>query len=271
MKNQKAIPPGYITVGELAKKMNTTVRTLQYYDKEGLLCPPAESEGGRRLYTSKDIVWLHQILSMKSLGFSLADIKDRLVSLETPQEVAAALAGQAAAIREKITSLTQTLDTVEKLREETLRMQTVDFSKYAAIVVNLQMKNEFYGLIKHFDDKTLAHLHQRFTMESGTAVLNTLNRLISEMEALQKSGACPESEQGEALAKQWWAMVTEFTGGDMSILPELIKMGGKAGMGSEDWNKKWSGIEPFLQQALSAYFTKIGYNPFAGEPEGETE
>ena len=75
MAKYRAIPEGFMTVGELAKKMNVTVRTLQYYDKEGVLSPSAESEGGRRLYTDKDLVLLHQILSLKSLGFSLKDIK----------------------------------------------------------------------------------------------------------------------------------------------------------------------------------------------------
>lgn len=75
MEKHRAIPRGFMTVGELAKKMNTTVRTLQYYDREGLLSPSAESEGGRRLYTDKDIIRLHQIQSMKYLGFSLGDIK----------------------------------------------------------------------------------------------------------------------------------------------------------------------------------------------------
>ena len=70
MKKNKAIPQGYMTVGEVAKKMNVSVRTLQYYDKEGLLVPSAESEGGRRLYTDKDMIQLHQILSLKHLGFS---------------------------------------------------------------------------------------------------------------------------------------------------------------------------------------------------------
>ena len=66
MTKYRAIPEGFMTVGELAKKMNVTVRTLQYYDKEGVLSPSAESEGGRRLYTDKDLVLLHQILSLKS-------------------------------------------------------------------------------------------------------------------------------------------------------------------------------------------------------------
>ncbi len=45
MNKKKAIPENFMTVGELAKKMGTTVRTLQYYDKEGLLSPTTESEG----------------------------------------------------------------------------------------------------------------------------------------------------------------------------------------------------------------------------------
>ena len=68
MTKYRAIPQGFMTVGEVAKKMGVTVRTLQYYDKEGLLSPSAESEGGRRLYTDKDLVMLHQIISLKSLG-----------------------------------------------------------------------------------------------------------------------------------------------------------------------------------------------------------
>lgn len=95
MEKNRAIPHGYMTVGKAAKKMGVTVRTLQYYDKEGLLAPSAESEGGRRLYTDKDLIILHQILSLKSLGFSLSDIKDRLIYLSTPAEVAHALAEQA--------------------------------------------------------------------------------------------------------------------------------------------------------------------------------
>jgi len=46
MDTNRAILPGYMTVGEVAKKMNTTVRTPQYYDRERLLATATESEGG---------------------------------------------------------------------------------------------------------------------------------------------------------------------------------------------------------------------------------
>ena len=41
------------------------------------------------------------------------------------------------------------------------------------IIVNLQMKNDFYWLIKHFDDQTLDHIRSRFDKESGMAFMNT--------------------------------------------------------------------------------------------------
>ena len=165
MEKHKAIPEGYMTVGQMAKKMDVTVRTLQHYDREGLLSPSAISDGGRRLYTDKDIIKLHQILSLKHLGFSLDDIKNRLVSLDTPQEVADALAEQAQAVQRKMESLSRSLRELELLREEVLQMQTVDFKKYADIIVNLQMENDFYWLIKHFDDQTLDHIRSKFDRE----------------------------------------------------------------------------------------------------------
>lgn len=135
----RAIPNGYMTVGELAKRMGTTVRTLQYYDKEGLLSPSASSEGGRRLYTDKDMVMLHQILSLKSLGFSLDDIKNRLISLDTPEEVSKVLEEQATALKMQMLSMSETLNAIETLRAEVLQINTVDFKKYADIIVNLQL------------------------------------------------------------------------------------------------------------------------------------
>lgn len=251
-----------MTVGELAKKMNTTVRTLQYYHKEGLLSPSAESEGGRRLYTDKDVVQLLQIQSMKFLGFSLNDIKHQLVALDTPADVAAMLTSQMEAVRANIASLTNVLQALEKLQAETLQMETVDWVKYADIVVNLQMKNEFYGAVKHFDEKTLDHLHKRFDLEGGTAVMNTMDQLLNKAVSCQNSGIAPASEQGQAIAKAWWDMVMEVTGGDMSLLPNLTKSAKDAG--NEKWNEQWGLAESYIAQAMEIYFTNQNRNPLEG-------
>ena len=94
MEYDKKLPQDYMTVGEMAKKMGVTVRTLQYYDQQGLLSPSAESEGGRRLYTDRDMILLHQILSLKHLGFSLDAIKNlSLIHISQPLQMLAPSTG----------------------------------------------------------------------------------------------------------------------------------------------------------------------------------
>lgn len=133
-----------LTVGEVARLMGTTVRTLQYYDKEGLLKPSSMSEGGRRLYNAKDIVKLHQILSFKYLGFSLTEIKNKLFPLDNPMEVANTLEYQKKAIEEQIEELTEALKAIISLYSEVKTIKEVDFSKYAEIIELLKFGNDGY-------------------------------------------------------------------------------------------------------------------------------
>lgn len=261
MGNDRAIPQGYLTVGEVAKKMDVTVRTLQYYDQIGLLSPSAQSEGGRRLYTDKDVIQLHQILSLKHVGFSLDDIKNRLASLDTPADVAGVLAEQAAAVREKIAGLSETLKQIEALKLEVLQMQSVNFKKYADILINLQMKNDFYWLIKHFDDQTLDHIRARFDQESGLAFLQKFIRLQDQAIQLQKDGVPAESETGQQFAKEYWDMILEFTDGDMSMLSKLVEIG-RFNDSDPEWKEKQAAANAYLEPTLEVYFTAQGIDPF---------
>lgn len=261
MADYKAIPQGYMTVGEVAKKMGVTVRALQYYDREGLFCPSAVSEGGRRLYTDKDIIKLHQILSLKSLGFSIDEIKNRLTSIDTPDEVAAALTEQSKALQAQIETLTQSLRDIETLKTEVLKMQSVDFKKYADIIVNLQMRNDNYWLIKYFDDNTLDYLRGRFDKESGLAFISKFNALRDKAVQYSDAGVAPESVQGQEFAKEFWKLITEFTDGDMSMLPQLMKMG-EINTDNTDWQQKQEKLNAFLGPALETYFNNLGMNPF---------
>lgn len=261
MAKYSAIPQGFMRVGEVAKKMGVTVRALQYYDKEGLLSPSAESEGGRRLYTDKDLITLHQIISLKSLGFSLDDIKERLISLETPADVANVLTEQADDIRQKIEQLQASLSAIEQLKAEVLQMQTVNFKKYADIIVNLQMKNDSYYLIKRFDDDTLDHIRSQFDKESGLDFMDRFNRLSDEIVQLQKENVPPESEKCQQVVKDYWGLIMEFTNGDMSMLPKLMEVG-NIDTATNVWEERQKIVNAYLEPALQVYFSRLGTNPF---------
>ena len=257
----RAIPEGFMTVGEVAKKMGVTVRTLQYYDKEELLSPSAESEGGRRLYTDKDLVMLHQIISLKSLGFSLKDIKGRLNFLKTPAEVANALTEQADDIRQKIEQLQTSLSEIEQLKVEVLQIQTVNFKKYADIIVNLQMKNDSYSLIKRFDDDTLDQIRSRFDKKSGVDFMDRFNRLSDEIVRLQKEKVPAESEQCQQVVQEYWGLIMEFTNGDMTMLPKLMEVG-NIDTATNAWEEKQKIVNDYLGPALQVYFSRLGTDPF---------
>ena len=254
VEKHRAIPQGYMTVGEIAKKMNVTVRTLQYYDKEGILSPSSESEGGLRLYTHKDIVKMHQIQSMKYLGFSLEDIKNRLPKIDTPEEVSSVLTEQAKGIREKIESLKDVLESIEKLNGEVTQMKTVDWEKYANLVMVLQSKSELYWAMTHFSDKLLSYV-RTFDKKEIEKILKTQEKLFQRAEELQQNDIKPESKEGQIFAKDFWAVVMHFSKGDPAIVAELVNIA-KNTQSGEQWVKD----RLFIEQAVDYYLKSIGRN-----------
>lgn len=64
-----------MTVNEVSKLTGVSVRTLQYYDKIGLLPATAYTQAGYRQYDDTAIEKLQQILLFRELEFPLKDIK----------------------------------------------------------------------------------------------------------------------------------------------------------------------------------------------------
>ena len=64
-----------MTVKQVSELAGVSIRTLQYYDKIGLLCPDNHTESGYRLYDDAALERLQQILLFRELEFPLKDIK----------------------------------------------------------------------------------------------------------------------------------------------------------------------------------------------------
>lgn len=63
------------STGELAQLAQVTVRTVQYYDKRGILLPSELTEGGLRIYTESDLERLRLICFLRDMDFSIEQIK----------------------------------------------------------------------------------------------------------------------------------------------------------------------------------------------------
>lgn len=64
-----------LNIGEMAKSVGVTPKTVRHYHKIGLIPEPERSESGYRLYRPRDLLHLQHIRYLRSLGFSLSRIK----------------------------------------------------------------------------------------------------------------------------------------------------------------------------------------------------
>ncbi len=72
MTDKSAMP---IQIGELAKQLGITARTIRYYEEIGLMGPSQRTGGGARNYERADVLRLKFILKLKELGISLKEMQ----------------------------------------------------------------------------------------------------------------------------------------------------------------------------------------------------
>ncbi|MEM9068431.1 MAG: MerR family transcriptional regulator [Myxococcota bacterium] len=114
-----------LTTGDMARLSQSTLRTVRFYEQEGLIKPKARSGGGRRLFAKAELHKLQLALDLREAGLSIQDIKELFelkTRFSTPQEasieITAILGRQINAMQEKIAKL-------RRLREELASMVSV--------------------------------------------------------------------------------------------------------------------------------------------------
>jgi DNA-binding transcriptional MerR regulator len=75
-----------IQIGELAKHLEITTRTIRYYEEIGLMGPSQRSGGGARYYDRADVLRLKFILKLKELGISLKEMQELAENFDVNQQ-----------------------------------------------------------------------------------------------------------------------------------------------------------------------------------------
>jgi Hg(II)-responsive transcriptional regulator len=100
---------GVIRIGEVAARAGVNVQTLRFYERRGLLKPPARRPSGYREYSPEAVRVVRFIKRAQELGFTLAEIEELLRLREDRRascpEVRAAGSAKIADIDQKIRSL----------------------------------------------------------------------------------------------------------------------------------------------------------------------
>lgn len=69
-------------IGEVAKEVGLSLRTIRHYEDVGLVPPSGRTNGGFRLYTDDDVERLRLVKHMKPLEFTLEEMRELLRARE---------------------------------------------------------------------------------------------------------------------------------------------------------------------------------------------
>jgi DNA-binding transcriptional MerR regulator len=72
---------GLLQIGQVAERTGLSLRTIRFYEENGLVRPTSRTDGGFRLYSEDDVARLEVIKRMKPLGFSLEEMSELLTLL----------------------------------------------------------------------------------------------------------------------------------------------------------------------------------------------
>jgi DNA-binding transcriptional MerR regulator len=110
--------PALLTTGEMARLSNSTLRTVRFYEEEGILRPARRTDGGHRLFERTELDRLMLVTDLRMAGLSLDDIK---AILEVKRAAASGSAAAESAIRVlgvRITELKEKLTVLNRLRDD---------------------------------------------------------------------------------------------------------------------------------------------------------
>jgi Cd(II)/Pb(II)-responsive transcriptional regulator len=117
-------------IGELAQVAQTTVETVRYYEKEGLLPEPARTSGNFRVYGTEHVERLRFIRNCRALDMSHEEIHTLLDLADQPADGCGAINSvfdqHIAHVDERIHELTQLKLQLTALRQRCQTEQAVD-------------------------------------------------------------------------------------------------------------------------------------------------
>ena len=125
------------TTGEVAKLCGVTVRTVQYYDKRGILVPGELTEGGRRLYSEADVSRMKIICFLRELGLPIEAIRELLSEEEPGKVISLLLDQQEQTLSEEIREREEQLRKVEELRDGLRTVKDFSFESIGDIAYTM--------------------------------------------------------------------------------------------------------------------------------------
>jgi DNA-binding transcriptional MerR regulator len=214
---------GYRTAAETARRLGLTVRALRVYERHGLV-RPGRSAAGWRLYGPVEVARLHQVVALKRLGMTLAQIAAVLTGGSA--DLDSVLALQEDELARQRQKLDRALALVRRARAKLARDKTLPMEDLVELIKETHMTDfvpspEFQALVaKHTDRERVKAVHAgEWTAADQARVSAQWADLIAQAERLATGD--PGSPAALDLARRWREQVRQFTRDDPQLTASL--------------------------------------------------
>ena len=132
------------TIGEAAKKLQVSTRTLRFYEEKDLVRPAYTEENGYRFYEKDQIRQLELILFLKELGFSLKQIKMLIQDEHGNQSVELLLKEQYQENQQKIEEISKKQAQIKHLQK--IKLSRAVLTNHSGITDIMRKENRLSAL-----------------------------------------------------------------------------------------------------------------------------
>ncbi|SEQ54343.1 DNA-binding transcriptional regulator, MerR family [Granulicatella balaenopterae] len=175
------------------------MRTLQHYDRIGLL-EPKKDEKGYRFYSDEDIDLLQTILFYKYLGFSLKEIKE-LVDCEDATRLNH-LKHQLVLLQNEKKRLITLVATLEKtIESEERSFEMSNEEKFVGFTVQDNAKYQHCAIKEYGEEMVLK--------SNSTIIIDVINRLFIEFAQNMSEGLSAISKENGDLVAELYQVICE--------------------------------------------------------------
>ena len=235
-----------MTVHEVSRLTGVSIRTLQYYDRIGLLPPTAVTEAGYRLYDDTALETLQQILLFRELQFPLKDIREIIYAPDFDRSRALAQQIELLTLKkEHIENLIDLAKGIKGLGVKYLNFEAFDTRKIDEYARQAKASWGTTPAYKEYEEKSRGR-----TREEDNAIALKMFDIFDEFGAIRDTD--PASPEAQALVRKLQAFITEHF---YTCTDEILRSLGRMYAGGGDFtvnidSRGGEGTAEFAHQAI---------------------
>jgi DNA-binding transcriptional MerR regulator len=108
----------WLSTGEMARLSGTTLRTVRFYEAEGLITSRTREDGTHRKFPERELHKLQLISDLREAGLSLQEIKDLIALKAGCPNAARAASEMTANLCERATGIARRIEALQRVHTE---------------------------------------------------------------------------------------------------------------------------------------------------------